>query len=48
LVGLGERGSLGGGWLGQDIAYHVGEERYILELDYDFLVCGSATPADKC
>jgi hypothetical protein len=48
LVGVGERGSLGGGWLGQDIAYHVGEERYILELDYDFLVCGSATPADKC
>jgi hypothetical protein len=48
LVGLGERGHVGGGWLGQDVAYHVGDQRYVLELDYDFLVCGSATPADRC
>ena len=48
LVGLGERGGVGGGWLGQDIAYRVGDQRFVLELDYDFLVCGSATPAAQC
>jgi hypothetical protein len=41
LVGLDAvQGAHGGGWLGIDVTYRVGSSTHIVELPYDFLICG--------
>jgi hypothetical protein len=46
IVGLTVTGPEGGGWLGADVAYTVGDRRYVLELANRMLICGSATAAE--
>jgi hypothetical protein len=48
LLGIGRDGEGGGGWLGEEIAYHVGGRQYTLALDYTMLVCGPAVPEGYC
>jgi hypothetical protein len=48
LFGIGRDGEDGGGWLGEEVAYHVGSRRDVLELDYAMLVCGPVAPQGYC
>jgi hypothetical protein len=41
LVGLDAvQGAHGGGWLGIDVTYRVGSSTHVVELPYDFFICG--------
>jgi hypothetical protein len=48
LLGIARRGDLGGGWLGEEVRYHVGDRHYILDLDYVVMVCGPSVPKPYC
>lgn len=41
-------GQGGGGWMGVDVAYHVGARHYIVSLPYNFFVCGALVPQQYC
>lgn len=46
LIGLGKRGSDGGGWEGIAVTYEVGGREFMLELDHDLQICGTSTSCD--
>jgi hypothetical protein len=48
LLGVAQRGDSGGGWLGEEVHYHVGDRRYVLALDYVVMVCGPSVPKGYC
>lgn len=48
VLGVGRHGDSGGGWLGEDVHYHVGDRAYVLSLDYVVIVCGPGAPANYC
>jgi hypothetical protein len=48
VLGVGRHGDSGGGWLGEDVHYHVGDRAYVLALDYVVVVCGPGAPASYC
>ena len=48
VLGVGQRGDSGGGWLGEAVHYHVGERAYVLALDYVVVVCGPGAPEGYC
>jgi len=47
IVGLTATGDDGGGWLGADVSYSVGERDYILEIHNEMLICGESV-AEYC
>lgn len=42
LVGLGTSSQDGGGWVGVDVRYAVGDHEYVLELRNEMVICGPA------
>jgi hypothetical protein len=48
VLGIEKQGESGGGWLGEEVSYHVGENHYVLGLDYVVMVCGPLVPAGYC
>jgi hypothetical protein len=46
LVGLGREGATGGGWKGIEVSYNLGGSLFVLALDHDLLVCGTATAVE--
>ena len=48
LLGVARRGDSGGGWLGEEALYHVGDRQYVLVLDYVVMVCGPSVPKPYC
>jgi hypothetical protein len=47
IVGLQATSDDGGGWLGVDVHYSIGQASYILEIRNEMLICGAAV-ADMC
>jgi hypothetical protein len=48
LLGIGQQGPSGGGWRGERVAYHVGDRKYVLALEYVVMVCGPVVPDSYC
>jgi hypothetical protein len=48
VLGIGQRGNSGGGWLGEEVRYHIGGRQFVLNLDYVILVCGPSVPQQYC
>jgi hypothetical protein len=44
LIGLRASTEDGGGWLGADVTYTVGEQTYVLEIRNEMLICGPVIP----